>query len=131
MIIPNKVTPGHAFRSVCLRQKSREALRQPPLNCCATIAVMLSRTAPRTRNSTRMRILVASLLLVMTTRPGWADFGAAESALRLGDYGTAYETCKADAEKGDAECENLIGVLFRQGVGVAGNPGEAVRFFRR
>src|SRR5438105_3034845 len=77
-----------------------------------------------------IRLVCAALLLILLSRPSLADSAAAEAAVRRGDHAAAYEACKDAAEQGDAECQNLVGVLFRQGQGVPANLNEAVRLFR-
>lgn len=77
-----------------------------------------------------MRFVVAALLLLCLVRPAAAEFTEAAAAVRRADYGAAYDACKQQAEKGDAECQNLVAVLFRQGLGIAANLNEAIRLFR-
>jgi len=69
-------------------------------------------------------------LLLLLPQPSFADFTSAAAAARRGDHAAAYEACKAEIEK-DPECQNLVGVLFQKGLGVAANPTEALRLFRR
>jgi S1-C subfamily serine protease len=72
----------------------------------------------------------ALLVLVAVPRPALADFLAAEAAERRGEHSEAYEACKREADAGDAECQNLVGYLFQEGVGVPANPTEAIRLYR-
>jgi hypothetical protein len=76
-----------------------------------------------------MRLVLAAFLLILIARPGLAEFTAAEAALRRGEHAMAYEHCKAEAEKGDPECQNLLGVLFQKGLGVTEDLKEAIRLF--
>ena len=78
-----------------------------------------------------MPYIVAIILLVLAVRPAAADFAAAEAAERRGDDVAAYQACKADAEAGDALCQNYLGVMTSErGRGVAQDVTEAVRLFR-
>lgn len=77
-----------------------------------------------------IRLVCAAILVFGLVRPALADAAAALAAIRLGDYPAAYQACKDAVEQGDAECQNLVGVLFRQGLGVPTNVEEAVRLFR-
>src|ERR1044071_2436148 len=76
-----------------------------------------------------MRLVLAAFLLILIALPGLAEFTAAEAALRRGEHAMAYEHCKAEAEKGDPECQNLLGVLFQKGLGVTEDLKEAIRLF--
>jgi len=77
-----------------------------------------------------MRGFFALLLLLAIPRPVLADFMTAEAAERRGEHSEAYQACKGEAEAGDAECQNLVGYLFQEGLGVPANPTEAIRLFR-
>jgi uncharacterized protein len=70
------------------------------------------------------------LLFFVIPLPALADFGDAEAALRRGEHSEAYRACKSEAEAGDAECQNLVGYLFKEGLGVSANATEAIRLFR-
>jgi S1-C subfamily serine protease len=70
------------------------------------------------------------LLLLAVHRPASADFMAAEAAERRGEHSEAYQACKSEADAGDAECQNLVGYLFQEGLGVPANATEAIRLFR-
>src|SRR5258705_7447394 len=76
-----------------------------------------------------MRLVIAALLLLLISNPGLADSTTAEAAFRRGDPAAAYEDCKTEAEKGDAECQNLVGMLFQKGLGVPSDLNEALRLF--
>ena len=72
-----------------------------------------------------MRLVLAAFLLILIARPSLAEFTAAEAAIRRGEHALAYEYCKAEAEKGDADCQNLLGILFQKGLGVTEDLKEA------
>ena len=77
-----------------------------------------------------MRIICAALLLLLIYRPALAEFATAQAAERRGEYSEAYQSCKSEAEAGDPECQNLVGYLFQQGLGVPPNATESIRLFR-
>src|SRR5690242_18935797 len=76
-----------------------------------------------------MRLVLAAFLLILIARPSLAEFTAAEAALWRGEHAMAYEYCKAEAQKGDPECQHLLGILFPKGLGVTEDLKEAIRLF--
>ena len=70
------------------------------------------------------------LFLLAIARPASADFETAEAAERRGDHFEAYQTCRNEANAGDAECQNLVGYLFQEGLGVSPDETEAVRWYQ-
>jgi len=77
-----------------------------------------------------LRAVLTLLLLLIIPRPALADFEAAEAAQKRGEYSEAYRACKSEADAGDAQCQNLVGYLFQEGLGVPANETEAIRWFR-
>jgi len=77
-----------------------------------------------------MRAFLAVLLLFVLHHQALADFEAAEAAQRRGEYSEAYEACKIEADAGDPQCQNLVGYLFQEGLGVPANATEAIRLFQ-
>jgi TPR repeat protein len=78
-----------------------------------------------------MRYFLAVFLILLTARPAAADFAAAKTAQRQGDFAGAFAACKADAAAGDANCENLLGYFYARGLGVTRDPKRAIGLFRR
>ena len=76
-----------------------------------------------------LRAVLTLLLLLIIPRPALADFEAAEAAQKRGEYSEAYRACKSEADGGDAQCQNLVGYLFQEGLGVPANETEAIRWF--
>jgi S1-C subfamily serine protease len=76
-----------------------------------------------------MRYLII-IVLVMLARPAAADFSAAQAAQQRGDYAAAFQACKAEADTGEARCQNDLGVLYERGLGVVKDLAEAVRLYR-
>jgi hypothetical protein len=77
-----------------------------------------------------LRIVFGLLLPLTIARPALADFETAEAAERRGEHSEAYQACKGQADAGDALCQNLVGYLFQEGLGVPANETEAIRLFR-
>jgi TPR repeat protein len=55
----------------------------------------------------------------------------ADLAFRMGDYRRAEQIARPLAEKGDPRAQYLLGQLYAKGLGLAPNPYEAARWFRR
>lgn len=77
------------------------------------------------------RLLGALAVLLVMTIPAQAGLREASEAYDKGDYSGALSACRAAAEQGDASCQNLLGVLYAEGHGVAKSDAEAVRWFRK
>lgn len=78
-----------------------------------------------------MPYLVALILLLLVLRPTSADLTAAETAEQRGDLAAVYQASKADAEAGDARCQNYLGVISERGRGVPRDLEAALGWFRR
>jgi TPR repeat protein len=59
-----------------------------------------------------------------------ATIADAVDAYQRGDYPAALAACKAQAEQGNASCQNLLGILYQEGHGVKANDAEAAKWFR-
>lgn len=68
--------------------------------------------------------------LIVAAVPLLADTSAGMEAFKKGDYATAFVTWKAAAEKGDAEAQFDLGVLYAKGLGTDQNMQQAVRLYR-
>lgn len=71
---------------------------------------------------------VSSLFLAAV--PLFADTAAGLEAFRTGDYQTAFREWKAAAEKGHADAQFDLGVLYSKGLGVRHDMTEAVAWYR-
>jgi TPR repeat protein len=81
-----------------------------------------------------MRTLAIVLLLFVGLGAAHrAEAGAREAAeaYNRGDFPGVLRACKAEAEAGDASCQNWLGILYSEGKGVKADPAEAVHWFRR
>ena len=76
---------------------------------------------------------ILGVVLVVLLWVGGAEAGPREAldAFQRGDYPGALAACKTAAEKGDASCQNLMGVLYSRGRGVPKNEAEAANWFRK
>jgi S1-C subfamily serine protease len=88
-----------------------------------------ARPSPNAAFTTAIRIFLALFLLFAIPLPAFANFSEAEADFRRSDHSEAYQACKREAEAGDAECQNLVGYLFQEGLGVPANATEAIRLF--
>jgi TPR repeat protein len=72
-------------------------------------------------------VLIAQLLGASAAFAGpWEDGMA---AYNRGDYAPAMRVFRALAEQGNAKAQNVLGVMFRKGEGVAKNPARAHMWF--
>lgn len=81
-------------------------------------------------SASALKTAFALLLVLSIPRPASADFETAEAAERRGEHAEAYQACKSEADAGDAQCQNLVGYLFQEGLGVPADASEAIRLFR-
>ena len=79
-----------------------------------------------------MRAILGTVLVVLLwVSNAQAGVREALDAYQRGDFGEALMACRGPAEQGDASCQNLMGILFSEGRGVAKNDSEAARWFRK
>ena len=85
------------------------------------------------KQSGRLLALFAALLLtVMGTLPSAAQtMEEARAAYARGDHATALRGFRIHAERGDAEAQLILGILYDKGEGVPQDFAEAVRWYRR
>jgi len=77
-------------------------------------------------------ILIASILSFLMACPILA--GPVEDSLkayRRGDYKTAYQLIKPEAEKGDDVAQFTLGYMYDEGKGVPQDSAEAAKWYRR
>ena len=84
------------------------------------------------------KIAMIIFTLAITVAPVFADWiddmrGAreGESALMSGDYKTAYEKLKPEADKGNPIAQYRLGQMYRLGYGFSQNDREAIKWFRK
>jgi clan AA aspartic protease (TIGR02281 family) len=85
----------------------------------------------------------ASLLGLRTTLTAWlmvavflgtavaGPFEDAAAAYERGDYATALRLFRTLADQGDADAQNGLGLMYREGRGVPQNYAEALKWFRK
>ena len=74
-------------------------------------------------------VLVLAVLVAPVA--GRADFGAGFAGYVIGDYATAFSEWRPIAEAGHVEAQFGLGMLYRDGRGVARDRAESARWFRR
>ena len=72
---------------------------------------------------------IALLLLISTTAS--ADLEAARDLMEAGDYKNAYQELWPAARSGNAEAEELIGVMYAMGLGVERDDQRAFEWYLR
>lgn len=82
----------------------------------------------------QMSAIWAALLLA-TAAPAWADnttqFEQAMAAYNAGNYKQAFHLLQPLAQQGDAMAQNNLGLMYRDGQGVAKNDKQAVAWFQK
>ena len=79
-----------------------------------------------------MKRIIRAVVMALLLAPGmlWAeDFDAGLNALNAGEYETAYEIWRHMAEQGHASSLQMIGLMYREGIGVAQDYAEAARWY--
>jgi TPR repeat protein len=76
-----------------------------------------------------MRQIVFALALLTT--PAWAEMETARDLLEAGEFTAAYDALWPSARSGNAEAEELIGVLYAMGLGVARDDTRAFEWYLR
>ena len=79
----------------------------------------------------RNRLALSLFLALLLGAPAWADFEAGKQAALQGDYATAYQEWLPLAEGDDAEAQFLLGLMHREGRGVAQDLAQSVSWLRR
>ena len=77
------------------------------------------------------RIALAAALLVSLAAPAWAGLDAGWAAYERGDYLAALWEWRPLADRGNADAQNNLGVMYANGQGVPQNFAEAVTWYRR
>jgi len=77
-------------------------------------------------------ILIASVLFFLMACPILAGpIEDATNAYRRGDYKTAYQLIKPEAEKGGAVAQFILGFMYDEGQGIPQDYAEAAKWYRR
>lgn len=70
-------------------------------------------------------------LLILVATPGLADIEAARDLMEAGRFDEARQELWPAARSGNAEAEELIGVMYAMGLGVAKDPVRAFEWYLR
>ncbi len=78
-----------------------------------------------------LRFPIALVLsIVCLAAPAWADFQAGVDAYELGDYATALHEWRPLADRGVAEAQYNLGVLYGNGYGVPQDFVQAYKWYK-
>ncbi len=75
-------------------------------------------------------LLALSLLCPLLPNTAFAGFDEGDAAYKKKDYATALNELKPLAERGHAVAQNILGLMYNHGNGVAQDHKEAVRWYR-
>lgn len=78
----------------------------------------------------RWRSLIAAAL-VLVAAPAWADMNAAMEAYNRGDYQTAADLFRPEAEKGNADAQYMLGAIYNDGGLGVRDYGTAARWYAK
>lgn len=78
-----------------------------------------------------LRFLLAGLLIVSTTFPAAAEYGAGAAAYSKGDYETAYSEFMESVDTRDPRAQFGLGVLYHKGRGVKVDYAKAVEWYTK
>ena len=73
----------------------------------------------------------ACVFLLIATHAALADFGAGVKAYLQNDFATAIKEFTAEARKGNADAQFLLGNMYRKGQGVPQDYAEAAKWYRK
>ena len=80
-------------------------------------------------------LTAASLKLAITlsllNSPAWAGLNEGVAAYEAGNVALAFKEFRAAAEKGDADCQYNLALMYEKGIGVAKDEKEAVVWYRK
>ena len=77
------------------------------------------------------RFLLTLVLAIVLSVPAWAGFDEGRAAYDRGDYETALREWRPLAEQGDANMQAILGAMYSEGLGVAQDYAEALKWYRR
>lgn len=72
-----------------------------------------------------------AIALALLAAPAWAEMEVARDLMEAGDYTAAYAALWPAARSGNAEAEELIGVLYALGLGVERDDERAFEWYLR
>jgi len=78
----------------------------------------------------RYAIILFGFVFLLTAC-GQADYDSAKAAYKAGDYETAYKRLLPLAKAGGAKAQNLLGVMYSEGLNVEQDYTEAFKWFQK
>ena len=78
----------------------------------------------------RCAIILFGFVFLLTAC-GQADYDSAKAAYKAGNYETAYKKLLPLAKAGDAKAQNLLGVMYSEGLSVEQEYTEAFKWFQK
>src|SRR6185437_7058483 len=75
-------------------------------------------------------LVLGTGVLLLAASPLLADTAGGMAAFRAGDYQRAFTQWSEAANRGDAEAQYDLGVLYAKGLGVSRDMSEAMRWYR-
>src|SRR5580698_7611971 len=76
------------------------------------------------------QLLMGGAVALSLMIPAVADDAAGLKAFKAADYATAYSEWKPLADKGDANAQCNLGIMYQKGLGVDRDPGQAFQLFQ-
>lgn len=107
------------FLTVFSAQRLPENIPKPILNKGDNMKMRLS-----------LSVFVATALLAVSSVQA-ASLAAGEAAYERGDYATALREWQPLAQRGNAEAQNALGVMYENGEGVAPSNARALAWYRK
>ena len=78
----------------------------------------------------RITVIIATALSLAFTSVAAQDFSKGYAAYQAGDYATAIQEWTPLAEAGNAVTQFMLGIMYKNGLGVLQDYAEAVRWYR-
>ena len=78
-----------------------------------------------------LRFILTLMCCLVLATPAGAGFDEGGAALERGDYEIALREFRPLAEQGDAAAQFNLGLMYKDGLGVAQDYAEAVRWYRK
>ena len=78
-----------------------------------------------------MKVVLALVLAFAPVTLAWADIRAARDAMEAGRFAEAFEALWPAAQSGNADAEELIGVMYAMGLGVERDDARAFDWYLR
>ncbi|MBU6467802.1 MAG: SEL1-like repeat protein [Betaproteobacteria bacterium] len=80
-------------------------------------------------NNIIFKNFIAVIVLVFMSTQAWSGYYESKQAFDQHNYPEAYQQCLDSATQGNRDCQNAIGFLYREGLGVKKNLQQAQQWF--